>query len=270
MARFKCPRCSNVAEGDPATLRCPRCGYPDPAPSWQPVAPTSAAAAPAPSFLPPLPPAPAHRPLGSLRSALMVLVPISILASLLFTLATRDDLAALRSLGPSPSPAEVEAMLPHLFALIGMALLLGAISLPAFIVKLVWAYRARRNVQGRQSGFTWAPGWAIGAWFIPLASAVLPYLVLRETERAAQAPPGSPAWHGAPASPLLPIVIGLEVAAAALGIVSGAFGAASGVTFSTQLAFLLPTAALSAAAQGLFLAFVQRLTVLQEGRPPAP
>jgi uncharacterized protein DUF4328 len=53
---------------------------------------------------------------------------------------------------------------------------------------IVWLYRLRSDVE------TFAPhqgglsrGWAIGGWFIPLANAVLPFLVVRDVIRAAVA-----------------------------------------------------------------------------------
>jgi len=54
---------------------------------------------------------------------------------------------------------------------------------------VAWLYRARRNA-GRLSGsLQWAPGWAIGGWFIPVASLVIPYLVVRDVRRASAPAP---------------------------------------------------------------------------------
>ena len=73
---------------------------------------------------------------------------------------------------------------------------LGALVAAAAFV--TWLYQARRNA-GRLGGSPkWAPGWAVGGWFIPLASLVIPYLVVREVRRAsAPAPQPVPVgWWG--------------------------------------------------------------------------
>ena len=56
------------------------------------------------------------------------------------------------------------------------------------VLQIWWLYRAARAV-GRHQGVsrTFGTGWAIGAWFIPGANLVLPWLVYRETERIADA-----------------------------------------------------------------------------------
>jgi hypothetical protein len=78
----------------------------------------------------------------------------------------------------------------------GAAGVLGLVSLVLFILLLVWgsqAYRslARTGAEGR----SWSPGWAVGGWFIPLAGAVLPRLVLSEIERISH-PDNGPAPVG--------------------------------------------------------------------------
>lgn len=56
-----------------------------------------------------------------------------------------------------------------------------------------WLYQARRNA-GRSGGsLKWAPGWAVGGWFIPVANLMIPYLVLRDVRRAS-----APASRSAP------------------------------------------------------------------------
>jgi chaperone required for assembly of F1-ATPase len=69
--------------------------------------------------------------------------------------------------------------------------LLG-VSLLTLAAIIVWMYRAARNVQllGRQT-MQWSPGWAIGAWFIPVANAVLPFLVVDEVYRASEPDPNA-------------------------------------------------------------------------------
>lgn len=64
----------------------------------------------------------------------------------------------------------------------------------AGIALMVWSFRTskamdRRGAENRR----WSPGWAIGAWFIPLANLVVPRLVFGELERCAGEP-----YRGAP------------------------------------------------------------------------
>jgi len=56
--------------------------------------------------------------------------------------------------------------------------------LAATVLLIVWGYQAYRAAAGRgATGTTWAPGWAIGGWFIPVANLVIPKLVVGEIDR---------------------------------------------------------------------------------------
>jgi hypothetical protein len=60
-----------------------------------------------------------------------------------------------------------------------LAWLTGAIAI------MVWLHRALANVEMLpEVSRRWSPGWAIGAWFIPIANLVLPALVLNSAARA--------------------------------------------------------------------------------------
>lgn len=186
MAAYKCPRCANVAEGDPATLRCPRCGYPGPLPSGSamPVqAPTSPAATAPMPFSPTQVPAsrqdaagthmvwqdvtPARQhPATSLANALIVLLAVSILFSAL-------GLAFVRA-----APARVDA----LQALV--AVLSGLVSVATVVVFCVWLHRVCSNAKAAHPGAGIRPGWAVGSFFIPVAQLFLPYPPIRAALRA--------------------------------------------------------------------------------------
>jgi hypothetical protein len=48
----------------------------------------------------------------------------------------------------------------------------------------VWMHNAYRNLPALGvGGLTWSPGWAAGAWFVPIANLFVPYLVARELWR---------------------------------------------------------------------------------------
>jgi hypothetical protein len=57
-------------------------------------------------------------------------------------------------------------------------------SLAAASAFVVWLHQARRNAGRLGGALEWAPGWAVGGWFIPVASLVIPYLVVRDVRRA--------------------------------------------------------------------------------------
>lgn len=91
-------------------------------------------------------------------------------------------------------------------AFIAVAGLAGLLSLAILICLMIWMFRLAKNHEliGRP-GTTFGPGWAIGAWFIPLASLVIPILQFQQLWQGADAshPRGDPAWKQVAQSPLL-------------------------------------------------------------------
>ncbi|WP_046778637.1 DUF4328 domain-containing protein [Streptomyces yangpuensis] len=72
---------------------------------------------------------------------------------------------------------------PALTILAGLLQVL--VMLPTVVVFIVWFHRVRTNGGiFRPDAFTLGPGWAIGAWFIPVAHLFLPYRIARQTWRA--------------------------------------------------------------------------------------
>ena len=57
-----------------------------------------------------------------------------------------------------------------------------------FVLLIVWAWRATRNLQNWGAPVKWRPGWAIGGWFIPVGMFWIPYQVIRDAWRLALAP----------------------------------------------------------------------------------
>lgn len=81
--------------------------------------------------------------------------------------------------------------------------LAGLATLATAGIFIAWSYQAyRAAASSGATENTWSPGWAIGAWFIPLANLVMPRLVLGEMERmshpAAGPPPIGDRWRGSP------------------------------------------------------------------------
>lgn len=63
----------------------------------------------------------------------------------------------------------------------GLTFLLG---ISVFVLMIIWLAKARRTANrfgGTET--TWSPGWAVGAWFIPLANVILVKLIFIEVER---------------------------------------------------------------------------------------
>ena len=67
-------------------------------------------------------------------------------------------------------------------------------SIALVVLSIIWLYRVPPNHRALGRALTWAPGWAIGGWFLPPLLYVIPLLVLREAWKAADpaVPPGSP------------------------------------------------------------------------------
>lgn len=66
--------------------------------------------------------------------------------------------------------------------------LTSAVTVATIVLLVVWSFRAHRSTERLSPGpRTWSRGWSIGGWFIPVANAVIPFLVIGETQRIATA-----------------------------------------------------------------------------------
>lgn len=74
-----------------------------------------------------------------------------------------------------------------MFVFLGVAMLGGLVGLAQIIVGIIWMYRASENVtRFGITDRTFGPGWAVGAWFIPVANLVLGWFVIREIWKGSQ------------------------------------------------------------------------------------
>ena len=73
------------------------------------------------------------------------------------------------------------------------------------VLTMIWLFRIAKNHQALGRRLTWGPGWAIGGWFLPPILYVIPFLMLRESWKAAEpdVPPGDDRWKSSPDTPLL-------------------------------------------------------------------
>lgn len=85
--------------------------------------------------------------------------------------------------------------------------IIGLMIIPIAVLTMIWMFRMAANLRklGRP-GQTWAPGWAIGSWFVPPCIIyAVPWLMFKELWRGSDPAitPGDPSWKRAPVSPLV-------------------------------------------------------------------
>ncbi len=151
----------------------------DPQQHWAPVA---------------MPTQPPIQPQPRSPQVLAFLAMTGLVASALFTLAAGvlEVIDYDRRIEAAGQPETELSPFDLLYAAVGLVNL--AVLLFTTVVFICWLYRARKNAEELGAhGFRWAPGWTIGAWFIPFANLVIPFLVVAEVDRASE--PGLPDGH---------------------------------------------------------------------------
>jgi len=135
-------------------------------------------------------------PLAGLARALRVLLLVAaVLSALLAYLAVRmrielDHVERTDRLVGNAANEAVDAFFGGLsvffLTLVGVGVLFAA-----------WMYRAAKNNQGFQRPGALGPGWALGAWFIPFGSLVIPAIQLQQLWRGADGtvPRGDLGWR---------------------------------------------------------------------------
>lgn len=118
-----------------------------------------------------------------------------------------------------------------------------AATIAAFTLTVIVMYRLASNHRALGRAGRWAPGWAIGGWFLPpLVLYVIPYLMFRELWKASDPdlPDSHDAWRAAPVSPVVSIwwvlygLLPLGIIIAQFNQGSGAVGSGSGGLASTS------------------------------------
>jgi len=85
-------------------------------------------------------------------------------------------------------------------------LLTGAAFIALVVLTFIWLYRVVANHRTIGRPVRWAPGWAIGGWFLPpIVLYVIPMLVFRESWQASDpdVPPGDERWRKSSVSPIV-------------------------------------------------------------------
>jgi ABC-type Fe3+ transport system permease subunit len=73
----------------------------------------------------------------------------------------------------------------------------GAAMIAVVVLTMIWMYRLAANHRALQRNGTWAPGWAIGGWFLPPGFFyIIPFLMFRELWKASDpaVPAGDQRW----------------------------------------------------------------------------
>jgi len=157
----------------------------------------------------------------------------------------------------------------------GWTSLAGAVAIAALVLHILWAWRSAHNARALgRTGARLAPGWAIGAWFIPIANFVLVYILFSDLWRSSD--PDSErgdGWRRLPGSPLVRLWIvgyagGVVLLFASIGL------AITGVTgVSTTRTLLVIGGVVGAAGTVLSILVVRDINARQEvlqARDPAP
>ena len=93
--------------------------------------------------------------------------------------------------------AFLEAYAPSLL----LGFVQGAATIALVVLTMIWMYRLASNHRALQRNGTWAPGWAIGGWFLPPGALyIIPYLMFRELWKASDpaVPAGDQRWKENP------------------------------------------------------------------------
>jgi hypothetical protein len=156
------------------------------------------------------------KPQSTYRSAFTLAVCVTILCVAaaviagvgMVATASRIELLDSAKYGAKVQLAQAEAsdLRQRFLAVIGFG-----VGVPAIILSMMWVYRANRNARALGAeGMKYSPAWSVGWFFVPLASLVMPYFVIKEIWQASR-PVSSGQWRKAFVSPILPVwwVIGL-------------------------------------------------------------
>lgn len=173
------------------------------------------------STLPPPPPGPAPPPgyagyqpslsaavplrrVGGLGKALLVLLAISAVGFIIQAITVPTAVDSAREL--LADEIDRDQFNEDLAAFSLSGILTGATFIAIAVLTMIWLFRIAANHRSLGRQLTWAPGWAIGGWFLPpLVLYIIPMLMLSESWKAADAavPPGDERWRQNSVSPLV-------------------------------------------------------------------
>lgn len=143
------------------------------------------------------------RGLGKALSWLMIVVGLGQVGTVVTNLMVRGDAADFLA-GRIDEDEFLSGYAPALI-ISGLA---SMATIAVAVLTMIWMYRMATNLDrfGRP-GRTWAPGWAIGGWFLPPLLFVIPWFMLRELQKGSdpEVPAGSTEWKQRPVAPIVNI-----------------------------------------------------------------
>lgn len=133
----------------------------------------------------------AYRPLTVRKTLVLIGLIVCICASIgaAMTAAWEHRLAAEIAAANQDPYAQVSAQLMALgLCEIGIGLVSVVSSLFTIVAFLMWHYRIAKNAQALGAELRISPGWAVGWWFIPIASLVMPVRSISEISKDSDPP----------------------------------------------------------------------------------
>jgi hypothetical protein len=153
--------------------------------------------------------------------------------------------------------------------------LLGIVATAVLVLLVMWMWRSAHNAQALgRTGARLSPGWAIAAWFIPVANYVLLYLLYSDLWRSSDpATERGDGWRRLPGPATVRAFWTVHVAGSLLSLGAPVLAVTGAIGESTTRALLVTGGAVAAAGALLNIVVVRDITSRQEAlqaRDPAP
>jgi hypothetical protein len=150
------------------------------------------------------------------------------------------------------------------------SLLAGSVGIAAIVLWLVWQHRSQANLGALgASGVKYSPGWAVGWWFVPVANFAMPYLTMRELQKASDPTAGAIDWRARGTRALLWLWWGAWLAYIALvsaAVTQVVSFPATVNQWATRDVLLIASGVLEAVAAALAILVVRDITDRQEAK----
>jgi hypothetical protein len=158
-----------------------------------------------------------YRPLAGLTWVLVSLLGLGAVGGLVPALSLSIELAMTNRGTYSPTGGGLDDAQRDLIAFIAIS-----VQLLTAVCFGIWIVRANRNVRALGAkDLPFAPGSAVGSFFIPILNLFHPYQAMRDLLKASRSPAN---WNVQPSSPLLPLWWALWLLAPVVGGIADAMG----------------------------------------------
>jgi hypothetical protein len=155
------------------------------------------------------------------------------------------------------------------------ASVVAVVGVAALVLHIIWTWRSAHDARALgRLGARLSPGWAIGAWFIPLANFVLVYILFSDLWRSSDpSTTRGEGWRRLPGSPLVRLWTVAYVGGALLVLVTTGLAVGGVTDVETTRALLAVGGVVSALGTVLSIVVLRDITARQEllqERDPAP